>query len=137
MRSLPNVIAALADDLERPDGAGGLVIDDFHVTGVAGAQALGLLLEYRPPSLQLVVASRVDPELRLHWMRANGELVELRDRDLSFSAAETKALLSGFGVRLSESDLAVLHRPVEKSRLPSQGHRRCPIMPGLSAKTLG
>ena len=137
MRSLPNVIAALADDLERPDGAGGLVIDDFHVTGVAGAQALGLLLEYRPPSLQLVVASRVDPELRLHWMPANGGWSSRGTGTCPFPPRTREALLSGFGVRLSESDLAVLHRPVEKSRLPSQGHRRCPIMPGLSAKTLG
>ena len=108
-----DVIAALADDLERPDGAEVLVIDDFHMTGMAGAAALALLLEYRPPSLQLVVASRVDPELRLHRMRANGELVELRDRDLSFSAEETTAFLSGFGVRLSEPDLAVVHRRSE------------------------
>ncbi len=108
-----DVIAALADDLERPDGAEVLVIDDFHMTGMAGAAALALLLDYRPPSLQLVVASRVDPELRLHRMRANGELVELRDRDLSFSSEETTAFLSGFGVRLSEPDLAVVHRRSE------------------------
>ena len=43
-----DVIAALADDLERPDGAEVLVIDDFHLTGMAGADALALLLEYRP-----------------------------------------------------------------------------------------
>ena len=108
-----DVIAALADDLERPDGAEVLVIDDFHMTGMAGAAALALLLDYRPPSLQLVVASRVDPELRLHRMRANGEMVELRDRDLSFSAEETTAFLSGFAVQLSEPDLAVVHRRSE------------------------
>ena len=97
-----DVIAALADDLERQDGAGVLVIDDFHLTGGAGTDALALLLEYSPPSLQLVVASRVDPQLRLYRMRANQELVELRDGDLSFSAEETETFLSRFGVRLSE-----------------------------------
>jgi LuxR family maltose regulon positive regulatory protein len=108
-----DVMAALADDLERPDGARVLVIDDFHMTGTAGAQALGLLLDYRPPSLQLVVASRVDPQLRLHRMRANGELVEVRERDLSFSVVETEAFLSGFGVRLSQPGLAMVHRRSE------------------------
>ena len=43
-----DVIAALADDLERPRRAEVLVIDDFHLTGAAGADALALLLEYRP-----------------------------------------------------------------------------------------
>ena len=108
-----DALAALADDLEGAEGVGALVVDDFHLTGAAGADALALLVEYRPASLQLVVASRVDPQLRLHRMRANQELVELRDRDLSFSAEEAKAFLSGFGVRLSEPDLATVHRRSE------------------------
>ena len=41
-----------------------LVIDDFHLTGTGAAHALALLLEYRAPSLQLVVATRVDPPRR-------------------------------------------------------------------------
>ena len=87
-QDLPDVIAALADDLEGADGAGVLVVDDFHLTDGAGAGRLALLLEYRPPSLQLVVATRADPPLRLHRMRANNELVELRDEDLALSGPE-------------------------------------------------
>jgi LuxR family transcriptional regulator, maltose regulon positive regulatory protein len=108
-----DVIAALADDLERPGGTEALVIDDFQLTGGDGTDALALLLEYWPPSVQLVVASRVDPQLRLYRMRANRELVELRDRDLSFSAEETRVFLLGFGVRLSEGDLAAVHQRSE------------------------
>ena len=108
-----DAVAALADDLEGADGVEALVVDDFHLTGTAGADALALLMEYRPASLQLVVASRVDPQIRLHRMRANQELVELRDRDLSFSAEEARAFLSGFGVRLSEPDLVAVHRRSE------------------------
>ena len=104
-----DVLASLADDLERPGGAKVLVVDDFHLTGPPGTDALALLLEYRPASLQLVVASRVDPQLRLHRLRANQELVELRERDLSFSADEASAFLSGFGLGLSEPDLAVVY----------------------------
>ena len=72
-----------------------------------------LLLECRPAFLQLVLASRADPGLRLHRMRANEELVELRDQDLSFSAEETRLFLSGFGLRLSEQDLNVIHQRSE------------------------
>ena len=104
-----DVVAALADDLEAPDGPRVLVIDDFHLAGAASADALRWLVEYHPPSLQLVVASRVDPPLRVHRMRAHQDLVELRDAHLSFSVEETRSLLHGFGVRLDEPELVLVH----------------------------
>jgi LuxR family maltose regulon positive regulatory protein len=102
-----DAVAALADDLDAPDGV--LVIDDFHLTGAASADALRWLVEYHPPSLQLVVASRVDPPLRVHRMRAHQDLVELRDGDLAFSVEETRSLLGGFGVRLDDPELMLVH----------------------------
>ncbi len=78
-----------------------------------GADALRWLVEYHPPSLQLVVASRVDPPLRVHRMRAQQDLVELRDADLAFSVEETRSLLAGFGVRLGDPDLALVHQRSE------------------------
>jgi LuxR family maltose regulon positive regulatory protein len=104
-----DAVAALADDLEAPDGLRVLVIDDFHLAGAASADALRWLVKYHSPSLQLVVASRVDPPLRVHRMRAHQDLVELRDADLSFSVEETRSFLSGFGVRLDEPELALVH----------------------------
>src|SRR6516225_8153670 len=73
-----DAVATLADDLESPEGVRVLVIDDFHLAGAASAEVLRWLVEYHPPSLQLVVASRVDPPLRVHRMQANQDLVELR-----------------------------------------------------------
>jgi LuxR family transcriptional regulator, maltose regulon positive regulatory protein len=108
-----DAVAALADDLEEPDGLRVLVVDDFHLAGMASADALRWLVEYHPPSLQLVVASRVDPPLRVHRMRAHQDLVELRDGDLSFSVEETRSFFAGFGVRLDEPDLALVHRRSE------------------------
>ena len=108
-----DAIAALADDLDAPDGARVLVIDDFHLAGAASADTLRWLVEYHPPSLQLVVASRVDPPLRVHRMRAHQDLVELRDGDLAFSVEETRSLFAGFGVLLDEPELALVHRRSE------------------------
>ena len=108
-----DAIAALADDLEAPDETRVLVIDDFHLAGAAGAETLRWLVEYHPPSLQLVVASRVDPPLRVHRMRAHQDLVELRDEDLAFSVEEARSLLAGFGVRLDEQELALVHQRSE------------------------
>ena len=104
-----DAVATLADDLEAPDGVRVLVIDDFHLAGAASAEALRWLVEYHPPSLQLIVASRVDPPLRVHRMRANQDLVELRYADLAFSVEETRSLLAGFGVGLDEPELALVH----------------------------
>jgi len=39
----------------------------------------------------------------------DGELFELRDRDLSFSLAESRDLLVNFGVEVAAADLALLH----------------------------
>jgi LuxR family maltose regulon positive regulatory protein len=108
-----DAVAALADDLDAPDGMRVLVIDDFHLAGAASADALRWLVEYHPPSLQLIVASRVDPPLRVHRMRAHQDLLELRDGDLAFSVEETRSLLDGFGVQLDEPELALVHRRSE------------------------
>jgi LuxR family maltose regulon positive regulatory protein len=104
-----DAVATLADDLDAPDGVRVLVIDDFHLAGAASAEALRWLVEYHPSSLQLIVASRVDPPLRVHRMRANQDLVELRYADLAFSVEETRSLLAGFGVGLDEPELALVH----------------------------
>ena len=108
-----DAVAALADDIERLDGEPLLVIDDLHVTGEAGSHALGLFVEYRPPSLQMAVATRADPPLRLHRMRTNQELVELRDDSLAFSSEETGAFFSAFGIYLAAGDLALVQQRSE------------------------
>src|SRR5262249_56073688 len=95
------------------DGVGVLVIAVFHRAGAPRPDPLRWRGEYHPPSRQLVGASRVDPPLRVHRMRAHQDLVELRDGDLAFSVEETRSLLAGFGVRLDEPDLALVHRRSE------------------------
>ncbi len=52
-----DVVSALADDLEELGEVTVLVVDDFHLTGDRGADALELLLAYRPLSFQVVVAT--------------------------------------------------------------------------------
>jgi LuxR family transcriptional regulator, maltose regulon positive regulatory protein len=108
-----DVVAALAGDLEEADGPGSLVVDDFHLTGGESDRALSLLLEYRPAYLQLVLATRTDPSLRLARMRANEELAELRDRDLSFSVEEAQRFLTGFNVQLDEHQVALVRQRSE------------------------
>ena len=108
-----DVMGALADDLERSADRQLLVVDDFHLTGAAGAGVLALLLDYRPDSLLVVVATRVEPDLRLQRMRANHQLVEVRDHDLSFSLDEASLFLSALGVPLDDRQVATVHHRSE------------------------
>ena len=62
---------------------------------------------------QLVLASRVDPALRLHRLQMAGELCELRDQDLCFSLPDSRDLLGNFGVEVTAADMTLLHQRSE------------------------
>jgi LuxR family transcriptional regulator, maltose regulon positive regulatory protein len=105
-----DVIASIANDAEKLPAGSAIIVDDFYYAAPAAAGAMTDLVERWPAqTAQLVLASRVDPPLRLHRLRLAGELCELRDRDLYFSLAESSDLLAGFGVQVAPADLAVLH----------------------------
>ena len=56
-----------------------LVLDDFHqITDRRVLESFGQLLEHQPPQLRLVLATRADPALRLHRLRVNGEVTDIR-----------------------------------------------------------
>jgi LuxR family maltose regulon positive regulatory protein len=72
-----------------------LVLDDYHViTARPVHDVLGHLLDHMPPNLHLIVLTRADPPLSLARRRAQGELIEIRQADLCFSAEETAAWLN-------------------------------------------
>ncbi|MEM5775617.1 MAG: AAA family ATPase, partial [Anaerolineaceae bacterium] len=66
-----------------------LVLDDFHVIqNQAVHQTVRFLLEHRPVSLRLAIATRADPPLALSRLRAGSEMVEIRQADLQFKPDE-------------------------------------------------
>ena len=87
----------------------------FTWPGPSSADTPRWLVEYHMPSLQLVVASRVDPPLRVHRMRGTPGSGRIAGRDLAFSVEETRSLLAGLGVLLDEPELALVHRHSEGS----------------------
>jgi LuxR family maltose regulon positive regulatory protein len=109
-----NVTASIAADAARlPDGSA-IVVDDFHYAAAAVSGDMTDLVERWPAeTVQLVLAGRADPPLRLHRLRMAGELCELRGRDLYFTLAESRDLLAHFGVELADADLALLHQRSE------------------------
>ena len=99
------------DELEEPVV---LVIDDVHELHSAEAlEWLERFLADLPARLQVVLATREDPRLGLHRLRLTGQLTELRSPDLRFSVDETGELLLAAGIRLSESDIALLYERTE------------------------
>ena len=113
-RMSADVSAAIADDAARLPAGSAIVVDDFHYAAGAVAGDMGDLVGHWPAqSAQLVLASRVDPPLRLHRLRMASQLCELRDRDLYFSLSESRDLLAGFGVRVSAGEIALLHQRTE------------------------
>jgi LuxR family transcriptional regulator, maltose regulon positive regulatory protein len=109
-----DVTASIANDAAKLPAGSAIVVDDFHAAAAAVSGDMTDLVECWPAgTAQLVLATRVDPPLRLHRLRMSGELCELRDRDLYFSLRECQDLLAKFGVAVAAGDLVLLHRRSE------------------------
>jgi LuxR family maltose regulon positive regulatory protein len=110
--SLELPATALINDLAAEPGHAPvrLVLDDYHLIDAPAVHALvDFLLEHRPPTLQLILASRADPPLALARLRAREELLEIRLAELRFTRDEAAALLrrSGSGPHGALSDTAL------------------------------
>jgi LuxR family transcriptional regulator, maltose regulon positive regulatory protein len=87
-----------------------LVLDDYHeIKNGSCHDQIAFLLRHLPASAQIVLITRADPPLPLGRLRAAGEMVEIRQRELHFSSADTAALVHAVaGIQLTEPDLADL-----------------------------
>jgi LuxR family maltose regulon positive regulatory protein len=91
-----------------------LIIDDLHELRSADAlRQLERLLAMLPSSGRVVLSSRRDPPIRLHRLRLVDEVAEIRAGDLRFTERETRELLAGSGIGLSDAAAAALHQRTE------------------------
>jgi LuxR family maltose regulon positive regulatory protein len=92
-----------------------LVLDDMHlIQSPAVYEQLEYFVDRAPPSVHVVLATQIDPPLRLGRLRALGDLAELRGEALRFSDAEAAELLNGHhGLRLPPAELSALSRWTE------------------------
>jgi LuxR family transcriptional regulator, maltose regulon positive regulatory protein len=106
----------LVDGLARMPGRRiTLILDDFHlITSPQVRTAFGFLVEHLPPTLSLVVASRVDPELPLARLRASAELAEIRSDQLRFSQDDAERMLNQtLGLALRPEEIHALWQRTE------------------------
>jgi LuxR family maltose regulon positive regulatory protein len=108
------VLERLLSQLESLDARLALVIDDLHELRSAEAlEWLEVLLGALPAALHVVLLTREEPRIGLHRLRVSGRLIELRDSDLRFSAAETRELFDAGGVTLSDEGIQLLYERTE------------------------
>lgn len=112
---IATVLGELINDIATVSENLTLVLDDYHVIETSAIhKALSFLLDNLPPQLRLVIASRHDPPLPLARFRAQRQLLELRERDLSFTEEETAAFLNRvMGLRLPAQDVSALQARTE------------------------
>jgi LuxR family transcriptional regulator, maltose regulon positive regulatory protein len=92
------MLTAVLNDVGALPTETDLILDDYHLADSPEvAEGMAFLLERRPPNLHVVVSTRADPNLPLSRLRARGELVEIRARDLRFTVDETAAYLTDVG----------------------------------------
>jgi len=84
-----------------------LVIDDFQFAAAA-APSLRTLIGHLPAGCRVVVASRTEPQLALHRLRAYGQLLEVRDPELRLTRAEVAAVTREFEVELNQTEIGIL-----------------------------
>jgi LuxR family maltose regulon positive regulatory protein len=110
-----SLVAALGNELERLPARMVLVLDDYYtVRDDAVHSLLSELLRHRPQRLHLVLISRSNPPLPLANLRAKGQVVEIRTRDLRFTPDETAAFMDkALAAPLSPSIAALLDQRLE------------------------
>ena len=101
------VLPVLVNEMASLPEQAVLVLDDYHLIKEAAChEQVALLLGHLPPCVQVVIATRADPPLPLARMRALGEMVEIRARELRFDHQQAAELIHAVvAVELSERDL--------------------------------
>jgi LuxR family maltose regulon positive regulatory protein len=112
---IESILTALVNEITMIEGEIVLVLDDYHVVDAKPIdEALTFLIGHLPPQMQLVIATREDPQFSLARLRARGHLTELRAADLRFTASETDEFLNPvMGLNLSAADVAALEDRTE------------------------
>jgi LuxR family maltose regulon positive regulatory protein len=92
-----------------------LALDDYHfIDAEAIHDAVGVLLDYMPPQMHLVIAARADPPLNLPLLRGRGQVTEVHQADLCFSPEEVGTLLNEvMGLSLPPQSIEALQRRTE------------------------
>jgi LuxR family maltose regulon positive regulatory protein len=110
-----SLLITLINDIATTPQPFVLVLDDYHlITTLPIHQQLAFLLKHMPSQMHLVIVTREDPPLPLSRLRARGQISEIRQGDLRFTAEETADLLQRVAsTALPSADIAALQQRTE------------------------
>ena len=127
MPPLETVLAPLLNELAADPRQLVVVLDDYHLVQTRSIhETVSFLLDYLPPQVHLVIASRSDPALPLARLHGRGLVTELRLADLRFSREEAGQFLQNtLGWELPADEIAILARCGRKAGQPDCKWPRC------------
>ncbi|WP_328530670.1 LuxR C-terminal-related transcriptional regulator [Nocardioides sp. NBC_00368] len=104
----PRFVAKIVDSLLIA-GVRWIVLDDVHLLHDDQVlHGLEVLLAELPPEVGLVMACRSEPSLPLHRLRLDGELTDVRDKDLAFTDEEALELFASGGLSMTPDAISHL-----------------------------
>lgn len=104
------LLTLFLNDLAQIPETFAVVLDDYHlITAQPIHDGMTFLIEHLPPTLHLVLTSRMDPPLPLARWRVRQQLAEVRAADLRFSSAEATTFFKQvMRLTLTAADIARL-----------------------------
>jgi LuxR family transcriptional regulator, maltose regulon positive regulatory protein len=111
---IERVLTSLLNDLADLQEDFVVILDDYHLIKTRAIHdAVAYLVEHRPPTLHLVMATRADPSLPLARWQGRGDLVEIKADVLRFTSDEAAELLRKQGLDLGERDSSAVNAKAE------------------------
>ncbi len=112
---LADLVEALINEISAKRKPILIVLDDYHLIKKIEVHSLvQLILKRQPDVLHLVIITREDPPLPLPGLRVQGQITEIRERDLRFTFPEAQAfLVKTMGLNLSAEDVGKLEERTE------------------------
>jgi LuxR family maltose regulon positive regulatory protein len=92
LQPFPNelLITTLLNEIMASSDEAVLILDDYHLIENPGIhEGMIYLVDHLPPSMHIIISSRMDPPFPLARWRARSEMIELRADDLRFTFEET------------------------------------------------
>lgn len=112
---IESILTAIINEIVAAPNPFVLVLDDYHhIENQLVHDAVLFLLDYLPPQMHLIIASRTELPIPLGRLRASGQIVELNASDLRFTPEEAALFLNELaGLGLSSSDILALETRTE------------------------
>lgn len=109
------IARSLINELDRIENPFILALDDYHLIRKRRIHKLiAELLHHPSPVMHLVLITRRDPPLPLTALRAKGQVIEMRTRDLRFTLEETSLFLQQMtDATVDDSVAAILEEKTE------------------------